>query len=85
MGGAPIILQPAIPADLRAAAARKLPGIQPLNGSDWVTVDAAYGAQMQERARLLASKRDKVLACSPGSEEPARELLDEVLVLLSAR
>jgi hypothetical protein len=85
MGDVPAILQPEIPADLRMAAARNLPGIQPLNQKDWLTVDTAYAAQMAERARLMAHRRDAVLACRPEAETPARELLDEVLVLLKAR
>lgn len=85
MGDAPPILQSAIPHDLRAAAAQKLPGIQPLNKLDWVTVDAVYAAQMSERARLLAHRRKDVLACKPEAETPARELLEEVLVLLKGR
>ena len=85
MGDAPPILQPMIPADLRAAAALRLPGIQPLAGTDWVTVDAAYSAQMAERARLVRDRRKDVLACEPEAEIAVRELLDEVLALLRAR
>ena len=84
-GKAPLILQPEIPKDQREAASRSLPGIQPLNGSDWLTVDAAYGAQMAERARFLAHRRDAVLACEPGAEDAVGELLDEVLALLQSR
>ena len=85
MGDVHPILQPLIPVELRAAAARKLPGIQPLNGLDWVTVDAAYSAQMTERARLMALRRADVLASEPQAKAPMRELLDEVLILLATR
>ena len=85
LGEAPRILQPAIPEDQRQAASRPLPGIQPLNGSDWLTVDVAYGPQLAERARLLTHRRSAVLACEPCAEAAVCELLDEVLTLLEIR
>lgn len=85
MSDAPHILQPAVPNEQRVAASKPLPGTQPLNGTDWLTVDAAYSAQMAERARLLRHQRDAVLAFEPGAETAAAELLDEVLALLQAR
>ena len=79
------ILQAAIPDDQRRAAGRPLPGIQPCNGTDWLTIDAAYVPQMAERERLLSERPKDVLAVLPEAEKPARELLEQVLVLLAER
>ena len=46
------ILQTRLPHDI--AASRKLPGIAPLDPADWLHVDEAFAAQMEERARLLS-------------------------------
>ncbi len=40
---------------------------------------------MAERARLLSERRSDVLACLPEAEAASRELLDQVLQLLSQR
>lgn len=82
---APEILQSAIPEDQRLAASRPLPGIQPLEGGDWLRVDDAYGAQMQERTRLLRAHRDDVLQMRPEAAPAARELLAFVLAHLEQR
>jgi hypothetical protein len=37
-------------------AQRRLPGVQPLDMSDWLIVDEAYGGQMALRDRLIAEK-----------------------------
>ena len=81
----PEFLQPAIPEDQRLAARRPLPGIQPLDGDDWLTVDEAYGAQMRERARLMRSYRDDIVQRRPEAEAAERELLENVLALLDRR
>ncbi|MFN7002414.1 MAG: heme-dependent oxidative N-demethylase family protein [Roseinatronobacter sp.] len=62
---------------------RRLPGVMPLPRADWLFVDDAYAAQMAERAQLLATRPDDVLALLPEAENAARELLDEVLKDLS--
>lgn len=52
----------------------RLPGIQPLDRDDWLRVDDAYGAQMAERERLIATIPDRVHALLPCAAPPAREL-----------
>ncbi len=53
----------------------RLPGIQPLpESADWLRMDEAYGPQMAERERLIATIPDKVHALTPPAVEPAREL-----------
>ena len=79
------ILQTAIGDEQRRAADRPLPGIQALVGTDWITVDDAYGAQMAERERLLAERPHEVLACLSDAHAPARELLEQVLKVLADR
>ncbi|TVP70700.1 MAG: DUF3445 domain-containing protein [Rhodobacteraceae bacterium] len=59
--------------------ARRLPGVMPLPRADWLLVDAAYRPQMAERARLLATRTQDVLALLPQACDAAAELLDEVL------
>nr|WP_246175856.1 DUF3445 domain-containing protein [Roseovarius bejariae] len=61
-----------------------MPGIAPLEVEDWIWVDDAFGAQMAERARLLAERRDEVLAVTPEGEGAAQELLEVVLAWLKA-
>ncbi|EAR52234.1 hypothetical protein OG2516_02319 [Oceanicola granulosus HTCC2516] len=77
----PPILQPAIPTELRAAAALPLPRMQPVAGP-WITVDAAYAAQMAERARLAAEHGPGVLRALDGSAPALDDLLDTVLAAL---
>ena len=64
---------------------RALPGIAPLDIMDWIIVDEAHAAQMQDRARLLATQRDKVLAMHATAQPAALELLDAVLAVLADR
>ncbi|SHH31375.1 Protein of unknown function [Cognatiyoonia sediminum] len=79
------VLQNQLDPNQRSVAARSLPGMQPLRGVDWITVDEAYSTQLAEKARLLATKEDAVLRCLPDAQEPAREVLSEVLQLLRDR
>ncbi len=72
-----MILQDRIPYDVTAP--RPLPGIAPLDPSDWLIVDEAYAGQMAERRRLLSDHRDEVLALSVGAIPAAEELLETVL------
>jgi hypothetical protein len=77
------VLQTRLPsAPWMVPAQRRLPGVQPLDMADWLEVDDAYGGQMALRDRLLAGRRDAVLAQLPGSEEAAAELLETVLAYL---
>jgi hypothetical protein len=54
--------------------ARK-PGIQPLDPATWIEGGPDHAAQMAERVRLLAERRDAVHAVTPGSEAAQVELL----------
>lgn len=77
-----LIFQDRVPEVLRAP--RTLPGTAPLAPEDWLVVDEAYGAQMAERARLLAARRGDVLAMRPEAEAAAQELLEVVFAHLVA-
>ena len=79
------VLQPAIPATQRTAAARRLPGMQVVDGADWLTIDAAYTAQLSAKAVLLEERKPEVLAALPDTGEALSYLLDEVLHLLAQR
>ncbi len=58
---------------------QRLPGIAPLAVSDWLTPDDAFAAQLAERERLLAAKRDRVLMLDESGRAAAQELLETVL------
>jgi len=64
--------------DQIAAARARLPAMRPVDGP-WLRIDAAYGAQLAEKARLLADRRDAVLARLAGSAAAEQEALTEVL------
>lgn len=74
-----------VPDHQRQAAARALPGMSPLQGADWLTVDAAYSDQLAQKASLIESHGADVLQCLPEAEGAAVEILEEVLTLLRAR
>ena len=76
------VLQNGVPYDVTAAPG--LPGIAPLQEADWLLVDEAFPAQMAERTRLLAERREEVLAVTPEGEAAAQELLAFVLSWLGA-
>lgn len=69
----------------RAAHTRRLPGIQPVDGADWLTLDDAYAGQLAARERLLDTRSDAVLAQTGAGQHPAREALASVLELLRQR
>ncbi|MGP1356817.1 MAG: hypothetical protein ACTS11_09860, partial [Roseicyclus sp.] len=48
-------------------AQRRLPGTQPLSMAEWLVADEAFAGQMALRDRLLAARREDVLAATPGS------------------
>ncbi len=80
------ILQAGLPHDPWGdPALSRLPGMKPVAPGEWLQVDEAYGAQMAERARLLAARRDAVLALDPGAVPAARELLARVVEELSRK
>lgn len=53
---------------------RRLPGILPVEGRDWLRVDNAYGPQMDLRDRLIAHQPDVVHAFLPEARPAADEL-----------
>jgi hypothetical protein len=53
-------------------------GLNALDTEDWLWVDDCFAAETAERARLIASRRDEVLALLPGAEPAAEELLATV-------
>jgi hypothetical protein len=60
-------------------AGRRLPGTQPLDMAEWLSVDDAYAAQMALRDRLIAERTAEVHALLPGAQAAAEELLAMVL------
>jgi dimethylamine monooxygenase subunit A len=60
-------------------ATRRLPGIQPVQGRDWLRVDEAYGGQMALRDRLIAGQPDTVHALLPEARPAADELYRTIL------
>ncbi|MEX3015777.1 DUF3445 domain-containing protein [Gymnodinialimonas hymeniacidonis] len=78
------VLQDHLPsAPWKAEATRRLPGLKPLEGyHDWLPTDEAFAGQMAVRERLLAERRDEVIAQVPGSEAAVAELYEEVLYYL---
>ena len=60
-------------------AGQRLPGIMPLDRAEWLICDEVYAEQMAERAALLATRSNDVLATLPEADAAALELLDEVL------
>jgi hypothetical protein len=77
------VLQSELPsAPWMVPAQRRLPGIQPLDMSDWLIADDAFAGQMALRDRLIAERREQVLARTPGSEAAEGELLETVLAHL---
>lgn len=71
----PPILHPDLPLmvwmDPRLA---RMPGVVPLPPGVWLVPDAAYGPQMAERERLIATRSGDVHALLPQAQEAAREL-----------
>jgi hypothetical protein len=61
------------------AATRRLPGIQPVQGRDWLRVDEVYAAQMALRDRLIAAQPQIVHALLPSARPAAEELSTTIL------
>ncbi|MCX7299310.1 MAG: DUF3445 domain-containing protein [Rhodobacterales bacterium] len=74
-----VVLQRAVPAAQVAAAGLRLPSMTPVGEGEWLRVDEAYGAQLAEKAQLIAERRADVIAVLPGAEAAAEELLEVVL------
>lgn len=66
------------------ARTRRLPGILPVEGRDWLRVDEAYAAQMALRDRLIAGREAAVHALLPEGLSAAAELYGAVLHWLRA-
>ena len=60
-------------------ATRRLPGIQPVQGRDWLRVDEVYAGQMALRDRLIAAQPDVVHATLPQAAAAADELYATIL------
>lgn len=72
------ILQRRMPDDLLDNA--RLPGVRPLAGQGWLTVDDAYSAQIAYRRQLIARRRDEVLhEGGADAKEAVAEVFDEAL------
>ncbi|NHB77677.1 heme-dependent oxidative N-demethylase family protein [Rhodobacter calidifons] len=65
-------------------ATRRLPGIQPVQGRDWLRVDEAYAGQMALRDRLIAAQPEVVHALLPQARPAAEELYETILDWLAA-
>lgn len=61
------------------ARTRRLPGILPVEGRDWLRMDEAYAPQMALRDRLIAAQPGVVLGCLPQARTAADELYATVL------
>jgi len=66
----------------RAEALRRLPGIQPLELTDWVWVDDVFARQMAYREHLLEYRPKEVLATCEGAGDAVEELLATLLAHL---
>jgi hypothetical protein len=60
-------------------------GVKPLAEGDWLEVDADLPAYLEEKARLLATRRDEVFAAEAGTEAAQREVLELVVGHLLGR
>ncbi len=63
---------------------RRLPGILPVEGQDWLRQDDAYAAQMALRDQLIAERPDAVHALAPEARPAADELYALILDWLRA-
>lgn len=79
------ILQDQIPQAQRHAAASRLPSMQVVAPGALLTVDTAYGAQLAEKARLIAADRAAVIAALPESAQASDELLALMLEEMDRR
>ncbi|MEM8632936.1 MAG: DUF3445 domain-containing protein [Pseudomonadota bacterium] len=72
-------LLPEIPGEVLAAAARPLPGTQPLDMAHWLLRDAAFASQMARRDSLLQEMPEAVLGRVQGAQAAIGELFDLVV------
>ena len=64
-------------------ATRRLPGIQPVQGRDWLRVDEAYAPQMALRDRLIAAQTDTVHSLLPQARPASDELYATILTWIA--
>lgn len=57
----------------------RLPGILPLDPSEWIVVDEAFAGQMALRDALIADRREDVVRFSIDAMDVAKELLEMVV------
>jgi len=80
------ILQARLPfAPWMDARTWRLPGVLPVEGDDWLSVDDAFAAQMAERDRLFATAAPAVHALLDRARPAAEELFDAVLAWLDGQ
>jgi len=60
------------------------PGLMPLDPADWFVIHADFAGQMAYRDRLLAERREIVLALLPEGRAAAEELLEAVTAAVAA-
>ena len=72
-----------IPGDQRAAAAARLPAMQPVQGP-WLRMDSAWAGQVALRRRLLDERPGDVLGQAGATAEVLAETLEHVLAALPA-
>lgn len=78
------ILQSRLPiAAWMEARTARLPGVQPVEGEDWLQMDDAFAAQMAERDRLVATRLPEVVALLPEGRAAAEELYAVILARLA--
>jgi hypothetical protein len=58
---------------------RRLPGILPVEGRDWLRIDEAYAPQMALRDRLIAAQPEVVHALLPEGRPAAEELYHAIV------
>lgn len=63
-------------------ALARMPGMKPVEEGAWIVADDARAAQLTERRRLLAEKRDEVCRILPCAVPAFAELLEVVLLEL---
>ncbi|MDE3064368.1 MAG: DUF3445 domain-containing protein [Acidobacteriota bacterium] len=59
-------------------------GLRPLDEADWLEVDDRREGELAMKERLLAERRDAVVATRPAGDAPSAELLDLVRAWLRA-
>lgn len=78
------ILHTSLPPDILDG--RPLPGVSPLSGRDWISVDEVYAEQVAYRRRLIGASPDLVVQETlPFAQDALQELFETALDIMSAR